>query len=254
MNNDIVSELPKLLRTLRLASVRDNWKALIDQAEKEHWGYGRYLAVLCELECNERESRRISRFTKESALPASKTISSFDFSGEMAIVKSRVMALAEQPDWVDSAENLLLFGPSGVGKTHLAAAICHCLIEKGMRVKYFSTVALVQELQKARKELRLDDAMHKLDKYAVIILDDIGYVRKSEDETHVLFELIAYRYEAGSMIITSNQPFSQWDHIFSDSTMTVAAIDRLVHHSHIFDIQAKSYRKRYAELNHAQST
>jgi len=248
MKENIINELPKFLQTLRLSTFRLNWKDLIKQAEDEKWSHAKYLAVLCELECNERECRRITRFLKDSLLPATKTVSSFDFSGQMLPYKSQIEALAEQHDWVNDAENIFFFGPSGVGKTHLASAIGHSLIEEGVRVKFFATIALVQKLQKARNELRLEEEMCKLDKYEVIILDDIGYVRKSTDETHVLFELISYRYETKSMIITSNQPFSQWEHIFSDSTMTVAAIDRLVHHSQIIDIKAGSYRKRQAEL------
>ena len=245
----VTAELPILLRTLRLPTMGSVWKELLAQAEEECWSHAHYLAVLCEHEVNERESRRIARFTRESALPASKTLPSFDFNAEMIPYRSRIEALASSSDWVERADNLLLFGPSGVGKTHMAAAIGHGLIAQGIRVRHFSAVALVQILQQARNELRLDDALHKLDKYAVIILDDIGYVRKSEAETHVLFELISYRYEAGSIIVTSNQPFSQWEDIFSDSAMTVAAIDRLVHHSTIIDIQATSFRKRYAECH-----
>jgi len=245
----ITAELPLMLRTLRLPTMGARWQAILEQAQEERWDHARYLAVLCEQEVNERETRRIARFTRESALPASKNLTSFDFSGDMIPYQSRIEALASTADWVDRADNLLLFGPSGVGKTHLAAAIGHGLIEQGIRVRHFPAVALVQKLQQARNELRLEDALHKLDKYAVIILDDIGYVRKSEAETHVLFELISYRYEAGSLIVTSNQPFSQWEHIFTDSSMTVAAIDRLVHHSTIIDIQAESFRKRYAETH-----
>jgi DNA replication protein DnaC len=245
----LLAELPTLLRTLRLPTMASVWQDILIQAEEEQWGHAHFLAVLCEHEANERESRRIARFTRESAIPASKTLSSFDFNAEMAPYQARVEALRSTCNWVERAENLLLFGPSGVGKTHLAAAIGHGLIEQGIRVRHFQAVALVQMLQQARNELRLDDMLHKLEKYAVIIVDDIGYVRKSEAETHVLFELISYRYESGSMIVTSNQPFSQWEHVFADSAMTVAAIDRLVHHSTIIDIQAESFRKRYAQSN-----
>jgi DNA replication protein DnaC len=247
----VTAELPGLLRTLRLPTIGNMWQSLLTQAEDEQWSHARYLAVLLEHEANVRESKRIARFTRESGLPISKTITSFDFHAEMVPYKARIEALSTC-DWVERADNLLIFGPSGVGKTHLAAAIGHSLIEQGIRVRHFSSVSLVQMLQQARNELRLDDALHKLDKYAVIILDDIGYVRKSEAETHVLFELISYRYESGSIIVTSNQPFSGWEGIFPDSAMTVAAIDRLVHHSTILDIQAQSFRKRYAESRNNQ--
>jgi DNA replication protein DnaC len=246
------AELPTLLRTLRLPTIGNMWQALLAQAEDEQWSHARYLSVLCEHEANERESKRIARFTRESTLPISKTMTSFDFHAEMIPYKARIEALSSTSDWVDRADNLLIFGPSGVGKTHLAAAIGHSLIEQGIRVRHFPSVTLVQMLQQARNELRLDDALHKLDKYAVIILDDIGYVRKNEAETHVLFELISYRYESGSIIVTSNQPFSGWEEIFPDSAMTVAAIDRLVHHSTILDIQAQSFRKRFAEARNNQ--
>jgi DNA replication protein DnaC len=115
-----------------------------------------------------------------------------------------------------------------------------------VRVRYFATTALVQQLQLARKQLRLEDALHKLDKYAALILDDFGYVKKSEQETQVLFELIAHRYETGSLIITSNQPFAEWDRIFPDQMMTVAAVDRLVHHATIIEVSSDSYRRKEA--------
>jgi len=120
------------------------------------------------------------------------------------------------------------------------------LTERGMRVRHFTTTSLVQQLQQARQQLQLESSLQKLDKYRVLILDDFGYVKKSDQETLVLFELIAHRYETGSLIITSNQPFSEWDSIFPDEMMTVAAIDRLVHHADLIEVRSESYRRKAA--------
>ncbi len=136
----------------------------------------------------------------------------------------------------------------------MAAAISHSLIEQSIRVRHFTTTALVQKMQQARADLQIEKFLSKLDKYSVIVLDDLGYVKKTDAETHVLFELIAHRYETGSIIITSNQPFGEWDKIFADPSMTVAAIDRVVHHATIIEIQAESYRKRQAISNNINTS
>lgn len=238
--------LPVLLKQLRLSTMAELWEPLLLKAQHENWDPAQYLATLCELELQARYSRRIGRFTKESKLPVGKTLPEFDFTHTPGLETDKIKALAGNSDWVSHAVNVLFFGPSGVGKTHLAAAIAYALIEKSIRVKYYPATALVQQMQKARQELKLETFLSKLDKYAVLVLDDLGYVKKSEGESHVLFELIAHRYETGSLIITSNQPFSQWDSIFTDSSMTVAAIDRVVHHSIIIEVEAESFRKRQA--------
>ncbi len=151
------------------------------------------------------------------------------------------MQLAQDVGWLERSENLLVFGPSGVGKTHLAAAMGRAMVELGKRVKFSSATTLVQQLQYAKLQLQLPSALTKLDRFDLLIVDDVGYVKKTEAETSVLFELIAHRYERRSLLITANQPFSQWDSIFSDSMMTVAAVDRLVHHALILEIQAESF-------------
>lgn len=240
--------LPVLLKHLKLSTMAALWEDYLDQAEQKGWNPAQYLAVLCEAEINQRYSRRIGRNFKESKLPIGKTLSSFDFSHLPQLKIGKIEALASDPSWVNQSENLLFFGPSGTGKTHLVTAICNGLIEQGVRVRYYQATALVQELQRARNELQLEKLFARLDKYAVIILDDIGYVKKNEVETHVLFELIAHRYESRSMIITANHPFSDWDQIFADTIMTVAAIDRLVHHAMIIEIEseAESFRKKQA--------
>lgn len=238
--------LPVLLKQLKLSTMAGLWESYLDQATQRGWNPAQYLAALCEEEVNQRYSRRIAGYFKESKLPVGKTLSSFDFSCLPDIEAGRLEAMAADASWVKRSENILFFGPSGAGKTHLAAAICNGLIEQGVRVRYYQATALVQELQRARQELQLERLLIKLDRYAVLVLDDIGYVRKSEAETHVLFELIAHRYETGSMVITANHSFSNWDQIFSDTIMTVAAIDRLVHHAIIIEIDAESFRKKQA--------
>ena len=239
--------LPILLKQLRLSSFSRHWEPLLEQTAQRGWNGAQYLTALCEQELADRHSRRINRYAKESQLPCGKTLSSFDFTQVLDLKAEQIEVFTSGPDWVVQARNLLLFGASGVGKTHLAAAIGHGLTEQGIRVRHYTTTALVQQLQQAREQLQLEDALQKLDKYKVVILDDFGYVKKSDQESYVLFELIAHRYETGSLIITSNQPFSEWDSIFPDEMMTVAAIDRLVHHANIIEVRADdSYRRKEA--------
>lgn len=236
--------LPILLRQLRLPTMAACCDEVSQQAIAAGHSVAQALATLCEYELADRERRRLARHLNESRLPAGKTLATFDFRTLPDVHRTRLTALADDTHWLDTAHNLLLFGPSGVGKSHLAAALGHALIEQDIRVRYCTALALVQELQTAKQTLHLADALTKLDKYRLLILDDIGYVKHSEAETSVLFELIAHRYEAGSLLITSNQPFSAWDHIFPDNVMAVAAIDRLIHHAHVVELSGESYRKR----------
>lgn len=236
--------LPVLLRQLRLPTIAACWQDVSERAHTQGWSVPQTLATLCEYELAERERRRLARFLNASNLPAGKTLEGFDFNAVAGVDRARFGALATDTAWVESAHNVLLFGPSGVGKSHLAAALGHALIEQGRRVRYLAARELVQRLQAAKQDLHLADALTKLDKYVLLIIDDIGYVKHSEAETSVLFELIAHRYEAGSLLITSNLPFSAWNTIFPDDMMAVAAVDRLIHHAQILELSGESYRKR----------
>src|SRR5438094_491204 len=206
----------------------------------------RCLAALAEHEIADRGRRRIERHLLEARLPVGKTIANFDFAAVPMVSKAQVMALTAGDSWLEKGANLLLFGPPGGGKSHLAAAIGLALVENGWRVLFMRTSDLVQRLQIARRELALESALAKLDKYHLLILDDIVYVSKDQAETSVLFELIGSRYERRSMLITANQPFGDWGKVFPDQAMTLAAIDRLVHHSTIFEMNVESYRRRAA--------
>jgi len=241
-----IATLPLLLKQLGLPSMYSHWEELAETAQKKSWTYPQYLKALSELEATTRYQNRVQRHLKESKLPAGKTLATFDFKVTKSLNPPQIKALAEDTGWVKKAENIIIFGPSGVGKTHIAAAIADNLITQGIRSLFISTTTLVQQLQLARSVYKLPEAINKLSRIPLLILDDIGYAKKDEAETNVLFELIAERYETGSIIITANQPFSEWNNIFPDNMMAVAAIDRLVHHSTIINIKAESYRRNQA--------
>jgi len=240
------AKLPVLLTALRLPTVARLWPEFCARADTEAWPAERLLAALCELELSEREQRRIQRHLVAAKLAPGKTLDSFDFTAVPTVSQAKVRALAEGDGWLQAGHNLLAFGPPGSGKTHLASGIGYELVQRGYRVLMARTSDLVQRLQTARQDLALTQEIAKLDKFDLLILDDISYVRKDQAETSALFELIAARYERRSIMITANQPFSGWDAIFPDKAMTVAAIDRLVHHATIFEMNVESYRRRSA--------
>jgi DNA replication protein DnaC len=232
-----------LLAELRLPAVKLVWSDLAAQADKEGWPAARFLAALAEHEMAERGRRRIERHLAEARLPPGKTLDSFDFDAVPVVSKAQVMALAAGDSWLEKGANLIMFGPPGGGKSHLAAALGFALVENGWRVLFTRTTDLVQRLQIARRELALESAIAKLDKYHLLILDDLAYVTKDQAETSVLFELIGARYERRSLLVTANQPFGEWGKIFPDQAMTLAVIDRLVHHATIFEMNVESYRR-----------
>jgi len=229
------ARLPLLLTELRLPTFAGLWQSFTERADREGWPSARLLAALAELELAERAQRRIQRHLLEAHLPPGKTLDSFEFTAVPMVSRAHITALASGDGWLDKGSNILLFGPSGSGKSHLGAAIGHALVENGYRVLFTRTTELVQRLQTARQALSLESAIEKLDKYHLIILDDLCYVRRDQAETSVLFELIASRYERRSLLVTANQPFGEWSSVFPDAAMTLAAIDRLVHHAVILD-------------------
>jgi len=235
-----------LLNELRLPAIKMLWPQFAEQSDKEGWPAARFLATIAEHEIAERGRRRVERHLIEARLPAGKTFDNFDFEAVPMISKAQVTALAAGDSWLGKGANLLLFGPPGGGKSHLAAAIGLALIENGWRVLFTRTTDLVQKLQVARRELNLEAAINRLDRFDLLVLDDLAYVTKDQAETSVLFELISARYERRSMLITANQPFGEWNRVFPDPAMTLAAIDRLVHHATIVEMNVESYRRRTA--------
>lgn len=240
------ARLGLMLNELRLPTIKTLWPRFAEMADREGWPAARFLAAIAEHELAERANRRIERHLAEAHLPPGKTLDSFAFEAVPMISKAQVMAMAAGDAWLAKGANVLLFGPPGGGKSHLAAAIGLALIENGWRVLFARTTDLVQKLQVARRELQLEAAIAKLDKFDLLILDDLAYVTKDQAETSVLFELISARYERRSILITANQPFGEWNRVFPDPAMTLAAVDRLVHHATIFEMNVESYRRRSA--------
>jgi DNA replication protein DnaC len=247
-------ELQDLLRGLNLSGMADNFADLALKAAKAHLSHEAFLYELAALETEQRAQRRIERHLRASRLPREKTFATLQlerFSPAIQLQLERLRAGA----FVADAVNVVAVGRPGVGKSHLAAAIGHDLILQGHTVLWSTTAALVQRLLAAKRDLRLPQEVAKLDHTACVILDDIGYVQHDRDEMEVLFTLLAERYERRSVILTTNLVFSEWNRIFKDPMTTMAAIDRVVHHSVILDLMAvESYRAKEAHDQQTEQT
>lgn len=243
--NDLDKRLVFGLKQLHLPTIRDNYGTLCELAVKESMSYKEFLLELLERECEERRNNRIHRLLRESKLPLEKNMKTFEINRLPLKVNQQVKALV-QGGFVDRRENVLMFGNPGSGKTHLLCAIGQEIVRMGKRVLFCTCSLLVQDLLVAKKELSLSKKLKRLSRYDVLIIDDLGYVQQNREEMEVLFTLLAERYERGSVMLTSNLPFSKWEQIFKDPMVTAAAIDRLVHHSVIIELNLESYRMEQA--------
>lgn len=235
------------LKELHLPTIRESFEDIAHKAQQESLSYERYLLELTERECEARRQRRIERLLRESRLPLEKNIDSFDMERLSKKVQQQVTMLLDGA-FLDRKENVLAFGNPGTGKTHILCAIGQELINSGRRIYFTACSLLVQDLLIAKQNLKLSRFIKRLSKYEAVIIDDLGYVQQSREEMEVLFTLLAERYERGSVMITSNLPFSKWENIFKDPMTTAAAIDRLVHHSVILELNLKSYRVEQAKI------
>lgn len=240
------------LRTLKLPSFVDHHEELAVTAGREGLGFTECLKHLVELELSDRETRKVERLRKRSGLPPEKTLASLDQKRLPQKVRRQLPALCEG-GFVERAENVLAFGMPGRGKSHVQSAIAHELVGRGISVLWRPAGHLVQRLLAAKRDLALEAELRRLDRFEVVVLDDIGYVQQNREEMEVLFAFLAERYERRSVMITSNLVFSQWDKIFKDAMTTAAAIDRLVHHSIILEMTGPSFRTDAAKKSKSRA-
>lgn len=250
MHKKVHEQLVRCLEELCLSAIKRQYPRLVEEARTESLSHEQFLLNLVRQECDCRREKRIERYLKESRLPPEKSLAAFDMKRLPVKVVQQVKVLLDG-EFADRRENLLVFGNPGSGKTHLACAIGQELVRRDKRV-YFTTCALLlQDLLAAKKDLKLKRLLKTFARHEVLIIDDIGYVQQDQKEMEVLFTLLAERYERGSVVVTSNLPFSKWINIFKDPMMTAAAVDRIVHHSVILELNIESYRINSAKKRKA---
>jgi DNA replication protein DnaC len=234
--------LEMMFREFHLPTMAERFAHMIQSAEAQNWGYRKLLLDLCEAEAADRRERKRERLLRESGLPAGKTLGNLDEGKLPAKVRRQLPTLLEG-GFVERAENVLVFGLPGRGKTHFLCALGRELVLRQARTVLFTpTFKLVQQLLAAKKELRLNELLKKLDRIEAVILDDLGYVQQTREEMEVLFTFLAERYERRSVMLSSNLVFSKWDQIFKDPMTTMAAVDRLVHHAIILEFDGETMR------------
>ena len=241
------------LRELRLPAFRDHFQSQAERAAKESLSYPQYLEALTTRECEARTQGRIRRLAHASRLPHGKTWDQFRWSRLPKPAQQQLQSLRDGA-FLNRRENVLVFGKPGSGKTHALCALGEQLILQGRSVYFATCSLLVQDLLIAKRDLKLERLLKKRAGFEALIIDDLGYVQQSREEMEVLFTLLADRYERGSVLLTSNLPFSQWTAIFKDPMTTAAAIDRLIHHSVIVELNIPSYRLETAKGASKSST
>ena len=250
--NRTTERLTEHLRELRLPAIRDQFQSQADRAAKENLSYPQYLEALTSRECEARMQGRIQRLLRNSRLVTGKTWDQFQWARLPKLAQQQLQSLRDGA-FLKRCDNVLIFGRPGSGKSHALCALGEQLVLQGYPVLFTTCSLLVQELLVAKRDLKLERFLKKLAGFPALIIDDLGYVQQSREEMEVLFTLLAERYERGSVLLTSNLAFSQWQQIFKDPMTTAAAIDRLVHHSVIVELNVPSFRLENAKTNRTPS-
>jgi len=228
-------------KEFKLSSIVASYQAIADSASKESLSYSHFLLKLFEEESKQRAIRGREMVLKTAGFPVLKTMETFDYKSS-SLNQTQLQQLSSLA-FVDRKENILLLGPSGVGKTHLAIALGYLCTQSRIKTRFMTMADLLLQLESAQYMHKLDNYLKRFMQNRVLILDEFGYIKLNEAQANLLFQVINKKYETGSIIITTNLPFTKWKEVLNnDEALTAAILDRLIHHSHIINIQGESYR------------